>query len=519
MFSNVLGLVIIATATGTNHAHSFHPGEEANGVAWLFRQVFAGSATRDFVHRWFMEELPDVSIGTQSPVKILPDGTKEQTFISSPMTLAQGEIINKWIPIAWPKGHVAIKTFAADVMKANVDGSMPPITPCCDQGPNVASREEVFMHHWTIQKWQLPASAFEKLVEACGRDYDLEFSWKHAMQTLFADAGLNDGANGPCRQAELHLFFGIGNEVRGTPKVLNHSYEFPEPYGIEFDSDRMRKQGEFMLLNTHLIDLRNVTDVRRCAECDCEFLNVKPKQQEYKGGLGCCHSTHFDGGSCPVSESLAQVNQTYHIRYTVTWRDFDSTIKPLEVITFDLTDNNTRWSDISWLPGGYSEEHAALHRDNLSMVTVNDGRSGEMPGGRACHVEYYVPACTPTSRCIHTMHNSWSVPWPMDIVFVRSHFHAGGLNLTIRSDTADICTSLSTYEDRFLIDVSGCKAGKDGQGGLPKPVHLKRDDRVYLEAVYKQDPKPHFGVMAMSFVYAHITPLKPSTVQEFGIHV
>jgi hypothetical protein len=495
--------LVLATVAATTRAHGVHPGDEADGLAALFRQVFAGSETRNFVQRWFMADLPDMAIGTQSPVTTRPDGTKEQTFVTSPMTLAQGEIVNKWIPIAWPKGHIAVKTFNADVVKANSDGSMPPVTACCD-GPNVAPRREVFMHHWTVQKWQLPASAFKKLVETCGRPYDLEFSWKHALQTLLSDAGMNDGANGPCRQAELHLFFGIGNEVRGKPKTLNNSYEFPDPYAIEFDSNRMKKQGEFMLLNTHLIDIRNVTDVRKCAECDCEYLGVTPKDHEYVGGLGCCHSTGFDGGQCPVSKATTtKSNQTYHIRYTITWRDFDSTVKPLEVITFDATDNNSHWSDISWLQGGYKEEHTALHQDSLSTATVNDGRSGEMPGGAACHVEYYVPSCTLGDRCIHTMRNSWKVPWPIDIVFVRSHFHAGGQNMTVRSDTSNICTGVSTYDDdNFLIDVTGCKAGTDR---LPRPVHLNRADRLYVESVYKQDQKPHYGVMAMSFVYAHIT--------------
>lgn len=365
------------------------------------------------------------------------------------------------------------------------------------------------MHHWTVNKWQMPASLFKSLVKSGGRDYALESSWKEAIETWLADSGNNAGANGPCRNAELHLYFGIGNEVRGTPQHLNHSYEFPDPYALEFNGPEMKKLGEFMMLNLHLIDIRNVTDTRRCVECDCDYLNAKPpfqgKHPSYVGGLACCHSTGSDGGKCRlVGDVEAGRNQTYYMRYTVQWRDFDPvTTLPLEVITFDATDNNTQWSDISWLPASYKEAHTSFHKDAAATATISGGKSGEFLGIAACHVEYFVPPCASGELCIHKMPNSWTLPYPIDIVFVRSHFHSGGLNMTVRSETQHICTGVSTYSDEthLLTDVSGCKAGT---AALPAPVRIERGSKIFAEALYQQDSKPHFGVMAMSFVYAHV---------------
>lgn len=409
--------------------------------------------------------------------------------------------------MGWPKGHIAIKSFAADVLQDSPDGKAPTPEPCCG-GEHWASRKDVFMHHWTVNKWQLPASLFQALVKSGGRDYNLESSWTDAIQTWLADAGNNAGANGPCRNAELHLYFGIGNEVRGKPLHLNHSYEFPDPYGLEFDGVKMSKLGQFMMLNLHLIDIRNVTDVRRCAECDCSYLNVSPfsgTHPTYIGGLACCHSTSDDAGSCPLIKGApAPKNQTYYMRYTVQWRDFDpETTKPLEVITFDATDNNTQWSDLSWLPWSSQQKHTSFHADAIAASTISSGKSGEFLGINACHVEYYVPPCAMSDTCIHKMPNSWTLPYPVEIVFVRSHFHSGGVNMTLRAQSQHICTSIGTYDSEhpFLIDASGCKAGTSV---LPAPVRIERGGQIFAEAVYKQDSKPHFGVMAMSFVYAHV---------------
>jgi hypothetical protein len=319
---------------------------------------------------------------------------------------------------------------------------------------------------------------------------------------FLAGSGLNSGANGPCWDSNLHLYFGIGNEVRTKTKEGRDAYEFPDPYGVEFDSTMMRKQGEFMVLNTHLIDTRNVSNHRACTECKCSELGTRGFLDVTEGGLSCCHSTFYDGGKCPLLPDTPSSNVTYYLRYTIKWRDFNpATTLPLEVVTFDATDNNTKWGDLPFIPGGYKESHEAQKTDPQSLAVVNDGRSGDFDGKRACHIEWYVPACKTGDSCILKIRNSWEVPYPMQIVFLRNHFHAGGINMTTYADGFK-CTGNATYdENNALVDISTCSTNDPAFSGVH---HVRGGEKVYVESVYQQDDLPHYGVMSMSFIYAHI---------------
>jgi hypothetical protein len=277
-------------------------------------------------------------------------------------------------------------------------------------------------------------------------------------------------------------------------------YSFPEPYGVEFHSDDMRRKGEFMVLNTHLIDIRGSRDKRACSECKCSELGSHAFSNLTTGGLSCCHSTFFDGGKCILKPETPITNQTYYMRYTIRWRDFNpATTLPLEVITFDATDNNTKWGDLPRLSGGFSESHTDMKNDPTTLSRVNDIRSGDFDGRRACHIEWYVPPCKKGESCIMKVQNSWEVPFPMHFVFLRNHFHAGGINMTTSSKGFK-CTGHSSYDDNDnLVEISTCSS-KDTNS-----VHvLDRGEKLHVESVYKQDHLPHYGVMSMSFVYAHI---------------
>jgi hypothetical protein len=300
------------------------------------------------------------------------------------------------------------------------------------------------------------------------------------------------------------LFFGIGNEVRTKDLKGNFPYEFPEPYGVEFNSQQMRKAGEFMVLNTHLIDIRGVRNKQACSECKCSETGIRGFLNVTEGGLTCCHSTYYDGGKCQVAHpEIPQTNQTYYIRYTLKWRDFTAATLPLEVITFDATDNNTKWGDLPFLPGGMPQSHSALKNDAVSWSRVNDGRSGDFDGKRACHIEWYVPACKAGDTCLISVKNSWELPYPMHIVFLRNHMHAPGTHMTTYTDSGFSCMGNATYDkEHNLIDVSTC-AINDGSNS-PGVHQLKRGEKIFVDSVYKQDELPHYGVMSMSFVYAHI---------------
>jgi hypothetical protein len=359
------------------------------------------------------------------------------------------------------------------------------------------------LHHWTINKWQLPGSVYKKIIDEKGIDYVLHWGkdWKTALELLAADAGGNTGADGPCWTGTLHTYFGVGNEVRGNPLKPDWvAYDFPEPYAVEFNSEDMKRYGEFMVINTHLIDVRNVTDIRGCTECECKLLNVTPLDPRYLGGLNCCHSTAHDGGRCPLKDGIKPSNETYYIRYTLKWREFDpSTVAPLEVITLEMTDNNTHWS--SFLPLGFPESHKDMKEDRYFQEILNNGQSGDFLGHHTCHVEWTVPPCPHGSSCLQKVHNSWEMPYPLDIVFVRNHLHNGAVNISTRVGDNRFCTGLPRYDpDNMLIDISTCRLGSPQ---FPQPVRAERGDRVSVEGIYSQDERRHHGVMGFSVLYAH----------------
>jgi hypothetical protein len=147
---------------GVSAGHAAGPGSETSGLNAMVREIYGGSKLRDFLFQ-FMEPIPDVLVGTaKSEVTQLPNGEMEQTFVSPAMTLSNGNIVNRWLPIDWPKGHIGIKAFAAEVAKAGPNGEAAPPVPCCG-GAQTAQRDQVFMHHWTVNKWQLPASCSKRL--------------------------------------------------------------------------------------------------------------------------------------------------------------------------------------------------------------------------------------------------------------------------------------------------------------------------------------------------------------------
>lgn len=472
-----------------------------HGAAQLLRDIMGGGSARDLLHHWFLGGTPNITAGMVGPVIQLPNGLKEQTFLGPPMRLENGEIANKYMPTVWPEGKISVRAFTADLVKSLPNGSHPPLEPCCGGGFS-ASRTEAFLHHWTVNKWQLPGFMYKKIVEEGGINYGLQ---GEGWDAVFGDAGLNSGANGPCWDSTLHTYFGVGNEVRGTPDknggTEEQAYEFPAPYGVVFDSDYMRNAGEFMLLNNHIIDLRNVSDVRGCSECECNVTGVTPSDPRYLGGIECCHSSDFDGGRCGLKPGAQKSNVTYYIRYTIKYRDYDDSVLPLNVMTLEITDNNTDWSDLRGTPGAYPQSHAALANDTAFNELIVNGKAGIFGGYSTCHVEYYVPPCGTRESCVHKVHNSWEIPFAMDLVFIRNHFHNGGLNMSTFHKGKTLCTGLPQYDKNgFLADISTCKLGTSK---LPEPVHVEEGDRITISAVYQQDQRPHFGVMGFSVLYAH----------------
>merc|ERR1719181_769895 len=81
------------------------------------------------------------------PVVTLADGSKEQSFLSSPLVLEPGEIVNNYVPINWPEGKVRIKSYSGDIWKLKTGKKAYEVGS--DGLPDIeqASRQEVYLHH------------------------------------------------------------------------------------------------------------------------------------------------------------------------------------------------------------------------------------------------------------------------------------------------------------------------------------------------------------------------------------
>jgi len=452
--------------------------------------------------------------GWRGPVKTLPDGSFEQTFLSPPVPLKPGEISNEYQPVHWPEGHIAITGFTGDVVKLKPGASLEPgVWPDVE----VSTRDESYYHHWTFNRWQMTERFWDKLANG------MPFS-EGDVAVGMRDAGENTGMQGPCMSGLLHFAFGGGNELRGAAPGIDYSYEMPAPYAMETDSDQMDHNGLVWLVNSHLIDVRNVTNFRGCTECVCEVTNAHHSiiaGPKYRGGLGCCHSTPVDGSTCPVSVSGedAVMNQ-YFFKHTVRWEPWTSSHKHVEFVSLDVSDNGPSWGGFpvheEFLLGHVKEKHETLHADPVSMASINSWHAGIAPPVHMCHVEYYVPECDvndPSDNCVHVFHNSWNIPFSGEIVGSFSHFHAAAIDQSTYTKDGLVCTSPPVYDDqggiayipRCLMNEVCEKAMCGTANAYSQPITLAKGDQIRVETRYQQDAQPHHGVMGYSVLMIHRT--------------
>ena len=484
----------------------------------------------------------NVPKGFRGPVVDVAKDLKEQSFLMEPLTIGQGEIIQNFDPINMPEGHLAVKGFTVDVVKQqpgkpllNADGSFNTVQ---------ASRDEVYMHHYTVNKWQMRKAEFDKWA-AKGSD---PASFDEADPRLFLhEAGMNSGSNGPCGTMLLHSFAGAGNEVRGARPGDNYTVVYGTleegtpgySYAWEVDTDSMAKEGIAFMFNAHLIDVRDVasTDLRGCTECDCKVTGAKIGLAHrlptldgpfYEGGLACCHSSQDPkhkviGGSparCPYEG--AEEKATYYIKYTVAWRDWsEPRDKRLETMYFDSSDTGADWNGVNggtiggivraekivpgfetlMLPGAIGEKHAAQQHDEDTMASIRGGKSGILQGFNDCHVEYYVPPCKPSESCRHSFKNSWAMPYDGEVVGAYGHYHTAALSQLTTMNNRTLCPMMPTYAKwrggEQLVGISDCRVGVRGF----QPVTFKKGDIFEADTITQQDEHPYYGMMAFSVLF------------------
>ncbi|KAK8952261.1 hypothetical protein KSP39_PZI003877 [Platanthera zijinensis] len=224
---------------------------------------------------------------------------KTSVFLSPPFYLKPGSVKDKYyFDIPFPRGHIALKNFHAEVI---------------DENQNSVPLHETYLHHWVVGRYFGGEGSID----------DADYSKIILVRN-----------SGPCRN--LGQYFGLGSETRRTDTWV------PDPYGIEVGNPTEIPEGyeERWLLNVHAIDTRGVEDRLGCTECKCDLYNVtadkygRPLANGYVGGLYCC----YDQTHCRVRGGYSGSVRKLYLKYTVKWVDWNPSIVPVKIHIFDVTD-------------------------------------------------------------------------------------------------------------------------------------------------------------------------------------
>jgi hypothetical protein len=233
---------------------------------------------------------------------------KSAAFLSPKFELEPGSVVEKYFyGIDFPKGHIAIKSFNAEVV---------------DEAGNSVPLHETYLHHWLVERY---------------------YQSKHAKQTRHDGQKIPENSDiimvrnkGICQENKNGQYFGLGSETRGT------IMDIPGPFGIEIGNPEEVPEGfeEIWMVNIHAIDTRGVVDKLGCTECWCDLYNVtvdkdwSAKRPDYKGGLLCC----YDDTHCKLKEGFKGPKRSLYLKYTIKWVDWDDFIVPVKIYMLDVTD-------------------------------------------------------------------------------------------------------------------------------------------------------------------------------------
>ncbi|KAL4340427.1 hypothetical protein GQ457_08G034610 [Hibiscus cannabinus] len=364
-------------------------------------------------------------------------------FLSPKIELEPGLVSNKYyFGVDFPRGHIALKNFNAEIV---------------DEAGNPVPLYDTYLHHWLVVRIfvrkGLGTSDISKLNSS---DY---IFWRNS---------------GVCNDGVLDQFFGLGSETRRTATRI------PEPYGIEIGNPAEIPSGfeETWAINVHAIDTRGVEDTVGCIECRCDLYNVtsdasgSPLSPNYKGGLQCC----YDGRRCRMKEGFNGMNRSVYLRYTVEWVDMDTSIIPVKVYIFDVTDLWKRTTNST----GINSEHN-------------------------CQVEYDIESCRATgstkNACIDDKRVSLEMPFSGYVIYGVGHQHVGAAGSSLSWQGGRVlCSSMPIYgtgekagnEAGYVVGMSTC---------YPKPgsVKISKGDTLILESKYS-NMKQHTGLMGLFYL-------------------
>ncbi|KAL6175138.1 hypothetical protein ACLB2K_051781 [Fragaria x ananassa] len=314
-----------------------------------------------------------LSLPCSDAIRINKVKTRTNVYLSPKLVLEPGSVADKYFyNINFPKGHIAIKYFNAEVI--DEEGSPIPL-------------HETYLHHWVLARYYARTSYLEP--EQIGFEHVENSDFQ-----LVRNSGL-------CQNNVLGQYYGLGSETRKTDTHV------PDPFGIEIGNPAEIPAGyeERWMLNVHAIDTRGAVDRLGCTECRCDLYNVtkdgqgQPLRPGYKGGLYCC----YDGTQCSVKQGSNGVKRSLYLRYTVKWVDWSDSIVPVKIYIFDATDRTDQ-------SAGSSLKHD-------------------------CRVEYNVEPCSTVDavndQCFHNQQAVITMPTGGYIVYGVAHQHTGGLGATL----------------------------------------------------------------------------------------
>lgn len=369
---------------------------------------------------------------------------KSAVFLSPKFELNPGSVVDKfYYNIDFPRGHVALKSFNAEVV---------------DEAGHPIPLHETYLHHWVV-------GGYYQRTDAKNPEYDGHQDFNQSDHIFKRNSGI-------CQN--VGQYFGLGSETRGTATHV------PDPYGIEIGNPADIPAGyeERWMLNVHAIDTRDVEDKLGCTECRCDLYNVsmdghgRPLRPDYTGGLLCC----YDRTQCKVREGFEGTKRSLYLRYTVKWVDWDDSIVPVKIYIFDVTDTWKRLNNST----GKIEEHE-------------------------CHVEYDVESCSASAMadngCTDTKKVSVPMPTGGYVIYGVAHQHSGGIGSTLYGeDGRVICSSIPTYgEGKEAGNESGYIVGMSTCYPHPGSVKINNGETLTLVSNYSSTQR-HTGVMALFYI-------------------
>lgn len=367
----------------------------------------------------------------------LENGVKSMVYLSPKITQHPGSVSNKfYYDIEFPKGHIAIKSFNAEVV---------------DEEGNPVSLQETYLHHWVaVRYYQREGIKDPK--------YNGNIGF-HQSDFIIA------GNSGVCNKG-LTQFFGLGSETRKT------STHIPDPYGIEVGNPLEVPSGyeEKWLFNVHAIDTRGAVDAMGCTECRCDLYNVtedeygRALKPNYMGGLYCC----YDGTQCKVKNGLESVKRNLYLKYTVTWVDWSDSIIPVKIYIFDVTD--------TWQQTG---THDCLIEFNVEKSTTG--------------------VATNDYTSTRTARSNFPVSGDVIYGVAHLHSGGLGSAL-YGEDGRVICSSRAIYgkgkeagdEEGYIVGMTTCYP-------TPGSIKIGKGEVLTLESNYSSQ-KSHIGVMGLFYI-------------------